>query len=192
MIDQYYSLEDESYPRIRAAHDEAIKDISPELVVKDLDRITKTILDSIKIGTDDAEILALQIKLLSIALNCELRDKLHISFTKTLSELSSDQVTILHNIHNSNYEFIEICDYDKGKGFFNYEFQRYDYPKNELNNPEDFLFDIFYLQEILKIIQWPIYKQDPIIENNEQVGLVQYSKLIETEYGVKFNSCLFD
>lgn len=191
MIDKYYTLEDERYTRLHIAFDEASKNIPSELRIAELDEITKSILDSIGICLNE-EILTLQIKLLSISLNKELKNSLHISFTNALQKLSSDEILILHNIHFNSYEFIQTCDYEKGKGFYNYQYQQYDYPKNELSIPDNFSFYMFHLQEILKIVRWPIYKQDPLIENNQQIGLVQYSRLVETEYGERFNKCLFE
>jgi hypothetical protein len=191
MISKYFLLENEQYSRVNIAYNEAINKIPIELQILEPDRMIIEIFDSIKLCTSEL-ILKFQIKLLSISLNKEIRENLHISFSSTLRGLDEDEILILQNVHHNNYEFIETCDYEPGKGFYDYKYQQFDYPKDELLKPANFEFYIHHLQDVLKIIRWPIYKQDPITENGTQTGLARFSRLIETAYGVKFNRCLFD
>jgi hypothetical protein len=191
MIDKYYSYKEEQRALLNNAYDEAIKNIPLELRVTNLNDKIKRILNSIK-SCPNKEILKLQIKLLSISLHQELNRDLHVSFTNIINDIEPDELKILINVHKNDYEFVQTLDYEQDKGFFNKQYTKFDYPKDELENPEKFWFYIFHLQDMLKLISWPIYRQDPLIEQGKQIGLVKLSRLIETEYGFLLNKCLFN
>lgn len=191
MIEDYFVDEEIQRIYLNNAYNEAINSVPPELRTTELSDVTRKILNSLGLRPSE-EIRKLQIKLLSISLNKERQGNLHISFTNILNDLELDEITILRNIHENIYEFVATYDYTKEKGFFNFQYQKFDYPDKELVTPSKFGFYIYRLQSVLKLIKWPIYKQDPLLEEGRQTGEIQLSRLIETQLGQPFNECLFD
>lgn len=59
------------------------------------------------------------------------------------------------------------------------------HPENDFKIPE--LFDT-YITNLLKlrIIEFPIYNQVPIIQNNIQTGVTQFSRVEITTFGYSF------
>ena len=122
--------------------------------------------------------------LLNQSLNCNYFEEVHPSFVAVIQQLSEDELTLLEIIDGIELEYVGIYDYD-GEKFHNYNRIVNPRPEDKLRNPSKFN---LYCDNLIRLdlITWPMYKQEPIIEGNNQTGLTQYSKIKMTRFGQLF------
>ncbi|MGN6194709.1 MAG: Abi-alpha family protein [Ginsengibacter sp.] len=175
--------------RVYSAIENALKNFEEGKLTDDLGIVFFETISVLRYLKSTDKMYDYYIKMLALSLNQDKKNNAHPSFIATLKALTIDEMTILKNISLNKYEFISTYDYERSKGFFNYKRIKFDYPKNLLLEPLNFDFYINHLMDDLKLLNWPIYKQDPIIEMGNQTGLTEYSRLVLTVLGERFISC---
>jgi hypothetical protein len=151
----------------------------------EMDFTTRRLLEeSVYFETNDFQYPAIK-SLIILAFNPTEEIRYHPFFLQVLKNITNDEFLMLNNISKNNYEFTSSYDYSNEKGFYNYKRILFQYPKDELQYPPQFDFYINNLMGILKLINWPIYNQEPIMEDKVQTGLMEYSHL-ELEKSGKF------
>jgi hypothetical protein len=117
-------------------------------------------------------------------------EKFHPGFIEILKLLCEDEIYFLKQLRAQTFEFVETFDYVKGKGFYNRQYTKFDFPKSELKSPEQFWNYVLRLQDSLQLINWPIYHKEPIIDNGIQTGAFEQSRLQLTPIGTQFISAI--
>lgn len=127
-------------------------------------------------------------RILVLLMDSRINQTIHPSFIQLLKRLTPDELKIMEDISLNNYEFISTYDLIGGR-FCNYKRVRFDYPKDDLNQPLNFDVYIFNLKDCLNLIDWPIYNEEAIMEHGKQTGTTRFSRLVLTILGKKFISC---
>ena len=157
----------------------------PEEKVISSGNILFRIVEAIYMCTEDDAISVYYFNLFEKALNSETRGLIHPSHLELLKFVTKDEIDILRKIKQKTYEFIETADL-KNRKFYNWQSKQNEFPVGELNEPDKFELYIHNLQDRLKLMFWPVYKQDGVWENGVQTGLVKRSRMVLTVSGQHF------
>ena len=145
------------------------------------------IMERLKYLDDENYLTDLYLNLLSRAIDKERINEAHPAFFHLIDQLSPDEALILFKLSEKEINIVTHLDYDKSKRLFsNYQITKNDLSLNELMFPEHFQMYYSHL-ESLALVQWPVYNEEyPRNEDNIQIGLIKYSKLILTDFGKLF------
>jgi hypothetical protein len=128
-------------------------------------------------------------ELLTRAIDTGSAERVHPSFAHLISQLSRDEAVILYKLRGDRaFSVVDTMDYHRGTNrFFNRRFEHSTLPTAELEHPSQM--DMYYSHlESLSLVTWPVEKQDPIVENGQQVGIRRYSTMRLTDFGRLFVS----
>ena len=110
----------------------------------------------------------------------------HPSFVHIIKQLSRDEAYILYKLTQSPFEFVYTMDYIRAKNqFVNRVYEKWTLPNSELFNPGGVWIYYSHL-ESMSLVAWPVYKQEPIVQNGEQTGTRGFCRMHLTDFG-----CLF-
>ncbi len=114
------------------------------------------------------------------------------SYIVIFNELEKDEIVLLKELKEKEFNIVDTMDLDKANNKFvnlviiksDLENIPFDYKENER----------LYIEHLISrnLIEWPVYKQDPVIENGIQKGIKRYSKICLTSFGTKFTNYIFD
>lgn len=110
----------------------------------------------------------------------------HPAFLQIIKQLTRDEAHLLFRLQKGEFQVVDTLDLNK-------ETNRFENRTIELSAiPEDELevkgaMSIYHAHlESLSLVEWPITRQDPIMENGVQLGVRRYSKISLTEFGRLF------
>lgn len=111
----------------------------------------------------------------------------HPSFIYIVSQLSRDEAVILYRLKESNFEIVDVMDYNaEVNQFENRRIEENNLPIDALVLPDKL--NLYYSHlDSLSLVAWPVYRQDPI-NNTEgrQTGIRRWSRMHLTEFGRLF------
>ncbi|WP_346320317.1 Abi-alpha family protein [Chitinophaga sp. YIM B06452] len=112
---------------------------------------------------------------------------IHPSYITILLQLTEDELSFIKIIQKEGtLEYVTKLDLTDDKSqFCNRRYLKDPLPEKQLNYPE---MKWLYIDNLLRlnIINYPIYKQDPVMENGAQIGLIQQSRIHLTNFGNHF------
>ncbi len=112
---------------------------------------------------------------------------LHHSHLETLKCVGEEEIHVLKILKDKSCQFIRKSDLDRENNrFTNHHWEKFEFPKEVLKKPDDFYSYENFLRSRLKLVQWPVYKQDGIWDSDIQTGLMEYSQLSLTDLGRDF------
>ncbi|MDX1959524.1 MAG: Abi-alpha family protein [Leptospiraceae bacterium] len=117
----------------------------------------------------------------------------HPAFSRLLEQMSSDEAIMLYELKNKEFKVIDTMDLDRSiNQFCNRKMVSSEIPVEKLESPD--LIETYYNHlESLGLVNWPVYKQDPIVNNGTQTGIKRYSKWHLTPFGKAFSlACIPD
>lgn len=117
----------------------------------------------------------------------------HPSFVHLISQLSRDEALILLELRSNNFEVVDVLDLDRKQDrFVNRRVEKSTIPADKLFYPENV--ELYYSHlESLSLVQWPVFRQDPIPSSGTQTGIRRFSKMHLTEFGKLFvSACIPD
>lgn len=155
--------------------------------------IAGPILQNLKYLSEKSILTECFINLLCRAIDKDRKNEAHPGFIKVIENLSPDEVLLLYILSKRELEIVDTMEYDAGNNrFWNRKEEKSEIPKQELQYPFDF--QIYYTHlDALGLVTWPVYKQEPIFENDTQTGIRRFSKLALTDYGSFFvKACVPD
>jgi hypothetical protein len=127
-------------------------------------------------------------ELLTRAVDSEATAKVHPSFAFLISQISRDEALILYRLRNSEFKVVDTLDLDRAQNkFINRNIEDSSIPTNDLVYPNQINLHYSHL-ESLSLVEWPVEKQDPIMNGLTQVGVRRYSTMRLTEFGRLFVS----
>ena len=119
-------------------------------------------------------------------------NSIHPSFAHIIKQLSRDEAVILYLLKDVDFEVVDVLDLNsQEKRFENRRIEKSNLPTDALLLPQELELYYFHL-ESLNLVSWPVYKQDPIFnEQGVQIGVRRQSRMLLTEFGRLFvNACI--
>lgn len=154
-------------------------------------QILGPIFEHIKYMSDDKILYELFEELLTRSIDSERIAETHPSFVHIIAQLSHDEAIILLELKKNDFEIVDTLDLDHEKDrFVNLKIEKTTIPKDKLFFSGQV--NIYYSHlESLNLVLWPVFKQDPILDGDRQIGIRRYSKMNLTEFGKFFaNACI--
>lgn len=108
------------------------------------------------------------------------------------NELELDELKILKYLNGRDINIEDTMDLDKTNNrFINQKIIKTEFDKIDLINKDN---EKLYIDHLTSrnIVQWPVFKQDPVVENNTQVGIKRFSKITLTSFGKSFSEYMFE
>jgi hypothetical protein len=130
-------------------------------------------------------------ELLARSIDSDRIEEAHPSFIHIISQLSRDEAIILVELKKNDFDIIDTLDLDRENDrFVNLKIEKTTVPKDKLFFPDQV--NMYYSHlESLSLVSWPVFKQDPILNGDRQVGIRRHSKMNLTEFGKFFvNACV--
>jgi len=161
------------------------RQINPQL------QIVGPIYDHIKYMDDNSVLYELFEELLARSIDSDRIEEAHPSFIHIISQLSRDEAIILVELKKNDFDIIDTLDLDRENDrFVNLKIEKTTVPKDKLFFPDQV--NMYYSHlESLSLVSWPVFKQDPILNGDRQVGIRRHSKMNLTEFGKFFvNACV--
>jgi len=115
--------------------------------------------------------------------------KAHPAFTHIIAQLSRAEAVILYRLRGEEFHVVDTLEYIQQENrFVNRKIESSDIPTQGLYLPDQL--ELYYSHlESLNLVTWPVYKQDPILnEQKRQTGLRRFSKMNLTDFGKLFVS----
>ena len=113
------------------------------------------------------------------------------SFVSVFSELESDQLVLLRQLRSSEIVIVDKLDLDRvNNQFINREVIETNFPVGLLSFPDH---QELYINHLVSrnLVEWPVFKQDPIVQNSVQTGVKRHSKILLSAFGKAFSSFIF-
>jgi len=161
------------------------RQINPQL------QIVGPIYDHIKYMDDNSVLYELFEELLARSIDSERIEEAHPSFIHIISQLSRDEAIILVELKKNDFDIVDTLDLDhENDRFVNLKIEKTTVPKDKLFFPDQV--NMYYSHlESLSLVLWPVFKQDPILDGDRQIGIRRYSKMNLTDFGKFFvNACV--
>jgi hypothetical protein len=114
------------------------------------------------------------------------------SYIVIFNELEKDEIVLLKELKGKELNIVDTMDLDKANNkFVNLVIIESDLNEIAFEFTEN---ERLYIDHLISrnLIEWPVYKQDPLIENGVQKGIKRYSKICLTSFGTKFSKYIFD
>jgi hypothetical protein len=149
------------------------------------------IIEKLKYLPEDDELCKMYEELLARSIDSERINEAHPSFIHIISQLSRDEAFLLYELKSRPFNIVDVMDFIRSENrFVNRRIEKSDLPEDKMfykNNIE-----LYYSHlESLSLVTWPVYKQDPIIVEGNQIGIRRYSKFELTDFGKLFiNACI--
>jgi hypothetical protein len=161
------------------------RQIKPQL------QIVGPIFENIKYLEDSTILYEMFEELLARSIDSGRIEEAHPSFIHIISQLSRDEALILFELKKSDFEVIDTMDLDQEKNrFINRKIEKTTIPIDKLSSPNKVEMYYSHLAS-LSLVEWPVFKQDPILNGERQIGIRRYSKMNLTEFGKFFvNACV--
>jgi hypothetical protein len=149
-------------------------------------QIVGPILEKIKYIPRDDELFQMFEELLARSIDKDRVEEAHPSFVHIISQLSRDEALLLYELKSGSFEVIDVLDLNKKENRFeNRRIEKSTIPDQQLFYKNKV--ELYYSHlESLSLVEWPVYKQDPIVENGIQKGIRRFSKMMLTEFGKIF------
>lgn len=110
----------------------------------------------------------------------------HPSFVHTIKQLSRDEAYILYRLTQAPFEFVYTMDLDNANSrFTNRAYEKWTLPNSELHRPDSVWIYYSHL-ESMSLVAWPVYKQEPIMQNGMQIGIRGFCRMHLTDFGRLF------
>jgi hypothetical protein len=127
-------------------------------------------------------------ELLTRAVDSEAAARVHPSFAHLISQISRDEAVILYRLRDRDFKVVDTLDYNRPLNRFeNRKVETSTIPTDDLVHPDQISLYYSHL-ESLSLVQWPVEKQDPIMNGSTQVGIRRYSTMRLTDFGRLFVS----
>jgi Abortive infection alpha len=149
------------------------------------------IIDKIRYLPEDDELMQMFEELLARSIDKDRIQEAHPSFIHIISQLSRDEAYILYELKQKDFEVVDVMDLNRSKNLFeNRRIEKSNIPTDKLYYPENI--ELYYSHlDSLSLVEWPVYKQDPISVNGTQYGIRRNSKMCLTQFGKLFTkACL--
>lgn len=143
-------------------------------------------LEKMRYIPDASELWKMFEELLTKAMDSAEAPRVHPSFPHIIPQLSRDEAWILFRLRNHAFNVVDTLDWDKAENRFkNRKIESSELPTGDLLLPMQI--DLYYSHlESMGLVQWPVLKQDPIVEGSVQTGVRRYSKMQLTSFGALF------
>jgi hypothetical protein len=144
------------------------------------------ILEKIKYLPNDDELTKMYEELLARSIDKDRINEAHPSFIHIISQLSRDEAYLLFELKSKSFEVVDTLDYIQSQNkFVNRKIEKNTIPEDKLFYKDNV--ELYYSHlESLSLVNWPVYKQDPIIIAGTQTGLRRFSKIELTDFGKLF------
>jgi len=128
-------------------------------------------------------------ELLTSSVDAEAVAKVHPSFTHLIAQISRDEAMILYRLRSIEFKIVDVLDLNKKEQRFeNRKVEESTIPTSELIQPDQLGLSYSHLY-FLSLVEWPVHKQDPILDDQgRQTGVRRYSTMRLTEFGKLFVS----
>jgi hypothetical protein len=171
-----------------------VSKVPPERQIDPQLQIIGPIYENIKYLDDKSILYELFEELLARSIDSERIAEAHPSFIHIISQLSRDEAIILIELKKNDFEVVDTMDLiDMGREknrFVNRKIEKTTVPKEKLLFPNKVEMYYSHLAS-LSLVEWPVFKQDPIWLGKRQIGIRRYSKMNLTEFGTFFvNACV--
>lgn len=125
-------------------------------------------------------------ELLTQAIDADTTSKVHPSFAQLISQLSRDEAVILYRLRFGEFKVVDTLAYDRAQNrFSDRRVEQSSLPTDDLQHPHQM--NLYYSHlESLSLVQWPVEKQEPIMNEGIQTGVRRYSTMGLTEFGRLF------
>jgi hypothetical protein len=114
------------------------------------------------------------------------------SYIVIFNELELDELNMIKYLLNGEISVVDTMDLDRiNNKFDNQKIVRTDMKNVDIRRQEN---ERLYIDHLISrgVIEWPVYKQDPIVTNNTQTGITRYSKILLTSFGKGFAKYIFE
>lgn len=145
------------------------------------------ILERLKYLEDDNYLTKLYLNLLARAIDRKRINEAHPAFKNVVDQLSPDEALFLYKLKDVEIEMVSHRKYNHITNLFsNYKITESGIDINEFTFPDNF--EMYYSHfESLNLVRWPVYhKEFPKDEFGNQNGLIEYSKILLTDFGKLF------
>ena len=133
-------------------------------------------------------------ELLTSSVDAESIATVHPSFAHLISQISRDEAIILYRLRSVEFKIVDVLDLNEREGRFeNRKVEESTIPTSELLLPDQLGLSYSHLY-FLSLVEWPVDKQDPILDDQRrQTGVRRYSTMRLTEFGKLFvSACVPD
>jgi hypothetical protein len=153
-------------------------------------KITGPVLEGIKYLEEDSILFEMFVELLSKVVTKKNAAKAHPAFIQIINQLSPDEALILTYLKRNSYEYWEQADLNnRDRRFYNNRVIRNDFPVKVLQFSENYTMYINHLAN-LEIAGIPEYRnQEPIFNDNTQIGVKIFRRTIFLDFGRLFSEC---
>ena len=149
-------------------------------------QIVGPILENLKYIPENDELIKLYEELLARSIDKERINEAHSSFVHIISQLSRDEAYLLSELKTKEFEVVDTLDYNETENtFFNRKIEKTSIPKDKLYYKENIELYFTHLDSLC-LLNWPVYKQEPIFLNNMQTGVRRFSRIELTDFGKMF------
>jgi hypothetical protein len=156
-------------------------------------QIAGPVLEKLKYIPEDDELIKMYEELLARSIDKDRINEAHPSFAHIISQLSRDEAYLLFELKEKSFEVTDTLDFIQTENkFVNRKIEKTTIPNEILFYKENT--ELYYSHlESLSLVNWPVYKQDPIIVLGRQTGIRRYSKIELTDFGKLFiRACIPD
>ncbi len=149
-------------------------------------QIVGPILENIKYLPEEDELTKMYEELLARSIDKDRINEAHPSFVHIISQLARDEAYLLFELKDKSFDVTDTLDYIQEENIFiNRKIEKNTIPIEKMYYKENI--ELYYSHlESLSLVNWPVYKQDPIIIQGKQTGLRRFSKIELTDFGKLF------
>jgi hypothetical protein len=168
-----------------------VSKVPPEKRINPQLQIVGPIFENMKYMDDNSVLYELFEELLARSIDSERIEEAHPSFIHIISQLSRDEAIILVELKKNDFDIVDTLDLDhENNRFVNLKIEKTNIPKDKLYFSDQV--NMYYSHlDSLSLVSWPVFKQDPILDGDRQIGIRRYSKMNLTEFGKFFvNACV--
>lgn len=187
----YLAAQHDRWERYLQKVSEKVKD---ENLIEGHPQIVIPILEGLSLSYENTLLSELFINLLTNSIDKTKQDLAHPAFPNIIKQLSYDEAVILYFLKKKSYKIDQRSDLNNdGTLFINKVTTLEEFPLDKLQYPEHIWLYMNHLNSLNIAGTYQIGNQEPIIENDRQIGVNIYSERRLIEFGDLFvSSCVPD
>ena len=187
----YLAAQHDRWERYLQKVSEKVKD---ENLIEGHPQIVIPTLEGLSLSYENTLLTELFINLLANSIDKTKQDLAHPAFPNIIKQLSHDEAVILYFLKKKSYKINQRSDLNTdGTLFINQITTFEEFPLDKLQYPEHIWLYMNHLNSLNIAGTYQIGNQEPITENNKQIGVNIYSERRLIEFGNLFvSSCVPD
>jgi len=172
--------------RIDATTKRAIDMVPAERQIESPPQIAGPVFEKMRFLPADDLLNQMFEELLARSIDRDRVNEAHPAFVHIISQLSRDEAIILFLLKDRAFEITDLMDFDQPNNrFYNRRVEKSTIPTEKLFFSGNV--DLYYSHlESLSLVEWPVYRQDPIMIQARQTGIRRHSRMNLTAFGKLF------